>query len=145
HGQHVGIAQQAIEAARIKYSTGKVPQQDVLKAQVTLTALAEHMIHFDRDAEVARARLNTLLGRSPTSPISVRGEHAVLSPLPPLDTLVALAMDERPDLMAAKAAAERSHKEQDLAKKAYAPDFTVSAGYMLMPVGQDFRNNYMIE
>lgn len=69
HEGHVGIARQAIEAARIKYAVGKVSQQDVLKAQVALTALAEHMIRFDRDAGVARARLNILLGRNPTSPL----------------------------------------------------------------------------
>ena len=145
HEQHIGVSQQAIEAARIKYSVGNVPQQDVLKAQVALTQLAEHMIHYNRDAEVARARLNTLLGRSPGAPLAVHGEHAVLVPLPAVDRLVELAMAGRPDLAAAKAAAGRSHKEQDLAKKAYAPDFTVSAGYMLMPTGQDYRNNYMIE
>ena len=145
HEQHVGIAEQAINAARIKYTVGNVPQQDVLKAQVALTALAEHMIRFDRDAEVARARLNTLLGRSPDTPIEVRGEHTVLAPLPSVDALIGMAMNTRPDLVAAKAAAERSHREQQLAKKIYTPDFTLSAGYMLMPSGQDFRNSYMVE
>lgn len=145
HEQHVGIAQQAIEAARIKYAVGNVPQQDVLRAQVAMTQLAEHSIHFDRDADVARVRLNTLLGRRPDAPLTVKGEHAVLEPLPSLEALEALAMTSRPDLVAARAAAERSHREQALAKKAYAPDFTVSAGYMLMPSGQDFRNSYMVE
>lgn len=145
HGEHVAIAQQAIGAARIKYAAGNVPQQDVLKAQVALTQLGEHMIRFDRDAEVARARLNTLLGRNPDAPIGVRGEHAVLSPLPAFDSLIAAAMKTRPDLAAAKAAAERSHREQQLANRIYSPDFTLSAGYMLMPSGQDFRNSYMVE
>jgi outer membrane protein, heavy metal efflux system len=145
HAQHVGIAEQAINAARIKYTVGNVPQQDVLKAQVALTALAEHMIRFDRDAEVARARLNTLLGRSPDSPIEVRGEHAVLGALPSVESLIAMAINTRPDLVAAKAAAQRSQREQQLTKKVYTPDFTLSAGYMLMPSGQDFRNSYMVE
>ena len=145
HGEHIGATQQAIEAARIKYSVGNVPQQDVLKAQVTLTSLAEHMIHYDRDAEVARARLNTLLGRDPSAEIAVRGEHAVLGALPDVDKLVEQAMESRPDMAAARVAAERSHREQALAAKAYTPDFTVSAGYMLMPSGQDYRNNYMFE
>jgi outer membrane protein, heavy metal efflux system len=145
HEQHVGIAEQAINAARIKYTVGSVPQQDVLKAQVALTALAEHMIRFDRDAEVARARLNTLLGRSPDSPIEVRGEHAVLEALPSVESLIAMAINTRPDLVAAKAAAQRSQREQQLTKKVYTPDFTLSAGYMLMPSGQDFRNGYMVE
>ena len=145
HDQHVGIAQQAIEAARIKYSVGKIPQVEVLKAQVALTRLAEHMIRFDRDAEVARARLNTLMGRKPETPIEVRGEYAVTAPLPSLETLVATAIQARPDLAEAVAAETKSRKEEELAKKTMAPDFSVSAGYMLMPSGQNPRNNYMVE
>jgi outer membrane protein TolC len=145
HNQHVGIARQAVDASRIKYAVGDVPQQDVLKAQVALTALAEHMIHFERDADVARARLNVLLARDPAAPIEVRGEHAVLDALPTLESLEAEALQSRPDLAAAATAAERSRREQSLAKKAYAPDFTISAGYMLMPSGTDMRNSYMVE
>jgi cobalt-zinc-cadmium efflux system outer membrane protein len=145
HDQHVAIARQAIEVARIKYTAGKVPQQDILKAQVALTRLAEHMIQFDHDADLARARLNTLLGRAPNSPLQVAGEHAVLGTLPEAQNLDDLALRSRPDLLAAQQAAERSHKEQTLAKKAYVPDFTVSAGYMVMPSGENFRNAYMVE
>jgi cobalt-zinc-cadmium efflux system outer membrane protein len=145
HSEHVGIARQAIEAARIKYSVGKVSQQDILKAQVELTALSEHMIRFDRDAGVARARLNTLMGRDADAPINVRGKFAALTGLPAAPALEKLALQSRPDLVAARDAAERSHKEQTLAKRAYSPDFTVSAGYMLMAPGSNFRNNYMIE
>jgi cobalt-zinc-cadmium efflux system outer membrane protein len=145
HDQHVGIAQQAIEAARIKYSVGKIPQVEILKAQLALTRLAEHMIRFERDAEVARARLNTLMGRQPETPIEVQGDYAVNAPLPALDALVSSAMQARPDLAEAIAAETRSHKEQDLAKKAMVPDFSVSAGYMLMPSGMSPRNNYMVE
>ncbi len=145
HDEHHRIAQQAIEAARIKYSVGKVSQQDILKAQVTLTALGEHMIRFDRDAEIARARLNTLLARDPAAPLTISGEYAVLLTLPSAQKLEELALASRPDLVAAQAAADSSHKGQALAKRAYAPDFTISAGYMLMPSGTNMRNNYMLE
>ncbi|MHB1959992.1 MAG: TolC family protein [Acidobacteriaceae bacterium] len=145
HQQHIAIARQAIEAARIKYAVGKVPQQDILKAQVALTQLAEHMIRFDRDAELARSRLNTLLGREPAAPLHVRGKYAVLAPLPDEQALEALALHSRPDLVAAREAAERSHKEQALAKKAYVPDFTVTGGYMLTPPTIALRNDYMVE
>ncbi len=145
HEGHVGIARQAIEAARIKYAVGKVSQQDVLKAQVALTALAEHMIRFDRDAGVAQARLNTLLGRNPTSPLQVKGQFTITSPLPELETLEKVALQSRPDLEVARDAADRSHKQQALANKAYLPDFTVSGGYSLMPPSVSMRNSYMIE
>jgi outer membrane protein TolC len=141
----VAIAHQAIEVARIKYTTGKVPQQDMLKAQLALTRLAEHMVRFDRDADVARAHLNTLLGRNPTLPISLHGDFQLDQPLPSAQDLEKIALQSRPDLLAAEVAASKSRQEQSLAKKAYVPDFTVSAGYMLMPSGSDPRNNYMIE
>jgi len=145
HAQHVAIARQAIEAARIKYTVGAVPQQDVLKAQIALTQLGEHMIRFDRDANLARARLNTLLGRDPNAPLNVRGAYAVLTPLPDEQALEELALHSRPDLVEARVAAERSRKEQALAKKAYIPDVTVTGGYMLTQPTSKMRNNYMVE
>jgi outer membrane protein TolC len=75
----------------------------------------------------------------------VTGEFAVLTPLPSVQKLDSFALEARPDLTAAEQAAVRSHKEQALAKRVYAPDFTVAAGYMLMPTGSNMRNNYMVE
>ena len=145
HDQHVGIARQAIEAARIKYTVGKVPQQDVLKAQLAMTRLEEHMIRFERDAEVARVRMNTLLGRDLATPIRVQGDFGIGADLPAEKQLEQLSLDSRPDLLEAQAVADKSRKEQTLAGKAYVPDFSVAGGYMLMPTGSNPRNNYMFE
>jgi len=145
HDQHIDIARQAVEAAKIKYVVGKVPQQDILKAEVSLTRLAEHLVRFEQDTELARARLNTLLGRNPAEAINVSGQLGALSPLPPLEALETIAVQSRPDLVQARASVDKSRQEQALVQKAYAPDFTLSAGYMLMPTGSEFRNNYMVE
>lgn len=145
HDQHVGIAEQAIAAARIRYTVGKVPQQDLLKAQLELTQLAEHMIRFDRDATVARARLDTLLGRDPAAPLRVLGDYGILAALPSEASLEQQALRVRPDLQEAEAAARKSRQERSLAKKAFVPDFTVSAGYMLMPPSTSMRNTYVVE
>lgn len=145
HDQHVDIARQAIEAARIKYTVGKVPQQDVLKAQLAMTRLEEHLIRFERDAEVACVRMNTLLGRDPATPIRVQGEFGIGADLPGEKQLQQLSLQSRPDLLEAQAAVDKSRKEQSLAGKAYVPDFSVAGGYMLMPTGSDPRNNYMFE
>jgi len=145
HDQHIDIARQALEAAKIKYVVGKVPQQDILKAQVSLTRLAEHLVRFEQDTELAHARLNTLLGRNPAEAINVSGQHGAQSPLPSLEALETVASQSRPDLLEAQASVDKSRQEQALAQKTYTPDFTLSAGYMLMPTGSEFRNNYMIE
>jgi outer membrane protein, heavy metal efflux system len=145
HDQHVALARQAIEAARIKYAVGKVSQQDILKAQVSLTALAEHLIRFDEDADLARARLNTLLGRNPSTPVRALGSYSEPTPLPGLDQLESIALRSRPDLQAAGQMVQRSRKESALAHKAMTPDFTVAGGYMLMQPTASMRNTYMLE
>lgn len=145
HDEHLAIAKQAIAAARIRYTAGQVPQQDLLKAQLELTRLAEHMIRFDRDAEVARARLNTLMGRDPATPLRIAGDYGVAGKLPSEKSLEQQALEVRPDLKQAEEAAAKSRQQQSLAKKAYVPDFSVSAGYMLMPPSSAMRNTYMVE
>ena len=145
HDEHVDIAGQAIQAARIRYTVGKVPQQDLLKAQLELTRLGEHMIRFDRDIEVAKSQLNSLLGRDPSTPLRLHGDGGVLTALPSQESLNQQALQVRPDLLAAQAAATKSRQQQALARKAYVPDFSVSAGYMLMPPSTSMRNTYMVE
>ena len=145
HDEHVTIARQAIQAARIRYAVGQVPQQDLLKAELELTQLAEHLIRFQRDATVARARLNTLVGRAPGTPIRVTGSYGIRAILPSSLALEKLALISRPDLLEAEAAVEKSRRQQSLAKKAYVPDFTVTGGYMLMGPSANPRNNYMVE
>ena len=145
HDEQVGIAHQAFEAARIKYSVGKVPQQDVLKAQVALTRLIEHLVMLEQDADLSRATLNTLLGRSPDTPLEVTGGHAIPMQVPTLADLKQLALQSRPELMASAATVKQAQDEVALARKQYTPDFSANVGYMLLPSGSQFRNNYMIE
>ncbi len=147
HDQHVDIARQAIQAARIKYAVGKVPQKDVLKAELAMTRLEEHIIRFERDAEVARVRMNTLLGRDPMTPVRVQGDFGIGAELPAEKQLEQSLLQSRPDLLKAQAAADKSRKEQQTPREQQPtwPDFNVAGGYMLMPTGSDFRNNYMFE
>src|SRR5689334_13272620 len=145
HDEQVALARQAFDAARIKYSVGKIPQQDVLKAQVALTKLIEHLVMLEQDADLSRASLNTLLGRNPDSPLEVAGKNAVPTQLPAFAELQQLAIQNRPELIASAAAIKQAQDETALASKQYAPDFSVNAGYMLAPSGSQFRNNYMIE
>lgn len=145
HDEHVAISRQAVEAAKIKYAVGNVPQQDILKAQVALTRLAEHLIHFEQDADVARSKLNTLMGRDPALPIRATGDYSIPARLPGTEDLEKLALQSRPDLAQARAMVQKSEREQKLAGKAYQPDVTVSGGYMLMPRGSEQRNSYMLE
>lgn len=145
HDRQVALARQAIEAARVKYTVGKVPQQDVLKAQLALTRLAEHLVMLDEQAALARAALNTLLGRGPAEPLRVVGAYSTPEKLPSLPELEQTALASRPELAALRQAVAQGEDQVALARKAYTPDFKLGAGYMLGPTGMEYRNGYQVE
>ena len=145
HDQQMELAKQALQSATVKYTVGRVPQQDVLKAQIAMTRLADHLVMLDEEEESARAELNTLMGRDPSAPLEVMGQYGLPRTLPTLDELERVALENRPELKAIAATANVVDAQLALARKAYTPDFTVAGGYMLMPVGSMFRNNYMAE
>ena len=145
HHEQVALARQALESARIRYTVGRVPQQDVLKAQIALTKLVGHLIEFEQAGLLARATLNTLTGRLPDALLEVVGDYRPPSALPNLTELEHIAIANRPELIASQSEIKRDELAIQLARKAYTPDFTVGAGYMLMPSGSPVRNNYMAE
>jgi outer membrane protein TolC len=145
HDRQVGLARQSFAAARIKYAVGKVPQQDVLKAQIVLTRLLEHLVMLDEQGAMARAQLNTLLGRDPAAPIRVVGAYTAVDRLPDLAVLERTAIENRPELAALRQSVAQGQDKLALARRAYVPDFQLGAGYMVMPTGSEFRNNYQLE
>jgi outer membrane protein TolC len=145
HDEQIALARQAVASARIKYTVGRVPQQDVLKAQVALTKLADHLVMFLQDGDLARARLNTLMGRDPSAPLEIAGEYRAVAALAPIAALEQMAVENRPELRAIQAEIRQSETRVRLTEKNYKPDVTVSAGYMLMPSGSANRNGYMAE
>lgn len=145
HDEQVALAEQAVAAARIKYTVGRVPQQDVLKAQIALTKLADHLAMFLQDGDIVRARLNTLMGRDPSTPLEIEGEYSVPATLPGIAVLQQIALDHRPDLKAIGNGIRQLETKVRLTEKNYKPDVSIGAGYMLMPSGSTNRNGYMAE
>lgn len=145
HAQQMELSKQALQSATVKYTVGRVPQQDVLKAQIAMTRLADHLVMLDEAEQSARAELNALMGRDPGDPLEVIGNYGDPRALPSLEELERIALENRPELKAIAASSGVSEAQLSLARKAYTPDFTVTGGYMLMPSGSMFRNNYMAE
>ena len=66
--------------SRVRYAGGLAPQQDVIRAQVEKTTLHSEIINLDAEQQQARARLNAVLGRAQTAPISTSPELRRISP-----------------------------------------------------------------
>ncbi|MFQ5780909.1 MAG: TolC family protein [Nitrospiria bacterium] len=124
--EHVEILRRFEQIAQVKVSTGAVSQQDLLKAQVTLARLENDLVTQAQQVNTVRARLNTLLKRSPRSPLA-RPQDLTLIPLPDgSGALEVAAFRKRPELKMAQAAILRSEQEVALAKKRFSPDFQVA-------------------
>jgi outer membrane protein TolC len=139
------LLKEALAVALAQYTTGKVPQADVLRAQMALTRLSEQLIELDEEREDTRAQLNALMGRPPDEAIEIAGSYAVPATLPAIEELERTAIEHRPELAAMRAQVAKSKDEGKLTRLAMKPDFTIGLGYMLMPAGSSSRNAYMAE
>lgn len=145
HDHQAALLKEALAAAMAEYTTGKVPQADVLRAQIAVTKLNEHMIELEQERDSARAQLNALLGRRPDEPIEISGTYSTPVSVPAIEDLEQSAIDHRPELAALRKQIATTQDETRLARMALKPDLTVGLGYMLMPTGSTYRNSYMAE
>ena len=118
-----------VRIAQTKYSVGRVPQQDVLKAQVSLSGLRRRLLHMEGERRRTGARLNALLNRDPREPVG-RTPAREQTPLA-LEAvrLLELALGERPLLRGLREGRERWRAAEELAILDRRPDFVVSAGW----------------
>lgn len=145
HNQQAAVLNEALSAALAEYTTGKVPQADVLRAQMALTRLNEHLVELEEERDTARAQLNSLMGRSPDEPVEIAGSYRSPAAVPSVDELERVAIQHRPELAALRKQIVRSGDEGRLARLAMKPDLTVAGGFMLMPTGSFSRTAYMAE
>lgn len=125
---NISVLTELRNVARIRYTSGQAPQEDVLQADVERAMLEQQRLEWQRDLTVAQARMNALLDRAPQSPIPAPGELPATSPLPAEEILAerALAHPQLEELAAEERAAEA---RQRFAQKDRFPKFGVSAGY----------------
>lgn len=134
---NLGLLRQLADISAVKYSTGRISQQDVLKAVVELSRLHDALLVLEQQAALAEAQLNTLLDRAPEAPIGPLAEPSERVLLPASSVLQRLALEQQPELRTARLGVERSEAALALANREYQPDFFVGGGYMLMPRDTD--------
>ena len=145
HDKQAKLLRDALETVTSKYTVGKVPQADVLRAQILETKLTEHLLQLEQERDLARAELNTLMGVDPSSPLEVVGEYRSVMTLPRIEDLERTALEHRPELATIRVQIQQGEHEGNVAALTMKPDFTIALGYMLNPPGLMERNNYMAE
>lgn len=134
------LADQIRHFARVaerKYSVGGQSQASVFRAQVELAKVLNDVITLKQERVSALAKLNAILDRPPRTPASPSAP--TYSPeIPPADKLQAVAQENRPEVLAAKAMIEKSEAARSLALREYFPDLAV--GYEQSVIGAGTTN-----
>jgi cobalt-zinc-cadmium efflux system outer membrane protein len=143
HWAELGFAQRALEitdrnidllrqlaaVAETKYRVGTGLQQDVIRAQVELTALLQERLQRAAAIERRAAGLAALLDLPPDLELSRTEDLEDRSPLPDRERLL-LGLEERsPRLRAAAARVEEARRRVRVAELEGYPDFDVGLGY----------------
>ncbi len=126
HHEQVELLRQFVEITHSKFRAGKGSQADVLKAQVELSVLFQHLPVLEQRRKTTEAMLNTLLDRETSAPLGIAQEPSQLPIEAPLDDLHGFALNDRPELKAAELDVQRSEQSRALAQRQYYPDFNVA-------------------
>jgi outer membrane protein TolC len=125
------------QIAEARYRVGKGIRQDVLRSQVEISLLLQRLTVLQQQRNTSQARLNTLLARSPESPLPP-AEHIERSSLNySLDDLYRLARQNDPGLHREEQMIERNQLAVNLAQKDYYPDLSVGFMYQQRPMLPD--------
>lgn len=133
HLASVGVLRQLADISQAKYAAGRISQQDVLKAVVELSRVHDDVITFEQQADLAAARLNALLDREPNTPIGPLTEPREQILTEPIENLQGLAIEHHPELQRMRVEIERAEADLAVTRQEYKPDYSVQAGYLLMP------------
>ncbi len=123
------LLREFVKVAEQKYAVGKGLQQDVLKAQVELSLMAERLINLHQRREGLEAKLNRLLNRPPTAPVGHVEAPVLRTQKYIFEQLSRQARENRPLLLAAEVKIQQGGDLTALARRNLLPDFGVSTAY----------------
>lgn len=119
-----------VRIAEKKYVVGRGLQQDVLKAQVSLSELQDRLIRLNTDRKLAEARLNRVLNRPMETAVNAPGDLVAT----PFDLSVEeaqrLALVNRPLLKEIDHTVSRWAANEQAARRSGRPDLTFRLGYL---------------
>jgi outer membrane protein TolC len=127
--QNIALLRQLVRIAEAKYRVGTGLQQDVLRAQVELTALLSEELGRRAAIERASARLAALLDLPGDTRFPESAPLADDASVPALEGLAASLESRNAQLLALKAAVEEATRRVRVAELEGYPDFDLGFGY----------------
>ncbi|AJQ26252.1 TolC family protein [Pelosinus fermentans] len=120
---------QLVQIAQVNYSTGMVPLQDTLRAQTEFSKMTTDLLSMASMAAVAKAKVNTVIGRKADTAFTVKEEFSAPPPDFDLTSLQTEAQAGKPAVVGMEQQVEMAKNGVELAKKQQLPDYQFSIGY----------------
>lgn len=121
--ESIAFLNQLFQIALLNYAIGKVPQVDVLRAQIELAKAENDLLALINDRAVIEARLNILLNRNLDEKLGVpQGMNTRLLAIEEQE-LYKLAKEHHSELKALKMRIKKAQVMLSLSKQKYLPDF----------------------
>ena len=137
------LLQKLSSISEARYRVGKGMQQDVLRSQVEISLLLQKITVMEQQQATAQARLNTLMARSPESPLPPPADVEATGLYENLDDLYAAAKANDTSLQREQQMVEKNQFAVQLAHKDYQPDFGVAYTYQQRSMGLPDMNGMM--
>ncbi|HBD9275139.1 TPA: TolC family protein [Legionella pneumophila] len=122
------LLQELEKSAQVNYSVGKVPQQDIFRAQTEIARLTMRLVILKQERESLQADINRLLNRSLDVVIHTPSKLLVTHHRHDLAFLTELIKQRSPQLKAQERSVEKSRQTVKLSKMNYFPDVEIEGG-----------------
>ncbi|WP_175965754.1 TolC family protein [Burkholderia sp. BCC0322] len=132
--ESAAIAARSADLASRRAQAGKVSPVEATKAHVAAAGVQIEVVTARGRVEVAREKLNAVMGEARGGRLAVQGDLEALPPVEPLSALTA-QLDDAPLARIARAEMLRSNAAVSLERARRIPDVTISAGVKRVTTG----------
>ncbi|MCX6344862.1 MAG: TolC family protein [Armatimonadetes bacterium] len=125
--KRIDEAQERLRIAQDAFDTGRIAKYDLLRNKTDLAEAQQKLNNAQRDVEMATIDLKNMMGISQTSQITLSQDLGFSEAPANLDDLQAKALQQRPEIAAARARLRSSQADLGVAKSAYKPQVSAMA------------------
>ncbi len=116
--------------ARTLYEEGLVAKHQVLRAELGVKEGEYEVVKAKTELKLAKAYLNTLMGRPASAPLKTKGEFPKDAPVPPKGDAIAEALKSRTDLRLLDFLKKAKELEVELERSRYWPSVDLEFSYV---------------
>lgn len=124
-----------LDVANAFFNQGMIPKNDLLEAQVRYAESLQNVIIAENAVRLGESGLNTLLGRSISSPVDILEEIPMPELEKSLDEAYDTALEQRSEIRVTRLQVENAGKGVWIARAGYLPN--VAATYEYEKIGED--------